>query len=257
MLIASTRMYNVAPGATAAWQRLLARVSAAAGVALEVVEHAHPATLASLWARADLGCAFMCGWPLAQEGAAQEDGRRPVIAAPVPAGETGPRYHSVFAVAAGSPFATVEQTFGHRFAFNAKGSHSGWNMPRAHLAGLGGWYAAEVGPFGPHQRAAAAVAAGEADVAALDSLVWALLRRHDGALAGALRVVGRTAEQPSPPLVGSDALGEGEAKRLRGALIGLADDPIGRALLADVCLAGFEAVEMRDYDEALRLQATG
>ena len=245
-------MYNVAPGATAAWRRLLQRVSQDSGAPLLIVDHPHPATLASLWQRPDLACAFMCGWPLALER-----GRRPVLAAPIPAGEAGPRYRSVFVVQAASPFRTLEDTFGGSFAFNARSSHSGWNMPRAHIARLGGRHAAEIGPFGPHQRAAAAVAAGEASVAAIDSLVWALLCRHDKALTAALRVVGQTADQPSPPLVGSVSLAEHDAEPLRAALTGLAQDPAGRALLADVCLAGFARASPRDYDETLAVAASG
>ena len=231
-------MYNVAPGATAAWRLVLERVGG-----FEIVEHAHPATLDALWRRDDLGCAFMCGWPLAQEGAS-----RPVIAAPIPLAENGARYRSVFVVAAGSRFRTLEETFGGRFAFNAKGSHSGWNMPRAHVAARDGWYAEQVGPFGPHQRAAAAVAAGAADVAALDSLVWALLCRHDPALAASLRVVDQTADQPSPPLVGSAALDEATRLRVQTALVELP-----AALLADLCLARFAPARLRDYDETLHL----
>ncbi len=238
MLAASTRMYNVAPGATAAWRRMLERVGR-----FHIVEHAHPAPLVDLWKRQDLGCAFMCGWPLAQEA-----GARPVIAAPVPVGEHGPRYRSVFVVAAASPFQALQDTFGGRFAYNAKSSHSGWNMPRAHLAARGGWYAAEIGPFGPHQRAAAAVAAGAADIAALDSLVWALLCRHDPALAGALRVVDRTADQPSPPLVGSAALDEATRLQMQAAVMALPAE-----LLADLCLSGFAPATLRDYDETLHL----
>ena len=238
MLVASTRMYNVAPGATAAWRVVLERVAG-----FEIVEHAHPETLAALWGREDLGCAFMCGWPLAQEA-----GGRPVIAAPVPVGESGARYRSVFVVGAGSRFGRLEETFGGRFAFNAKGSHSGWNMPWAHLRARGGWYSEEVGPFGPHQLAAAAVASGAADVAALDSLVWALLERHDPGLAGKLRVIERTADQPSPPLVGSAALGEVERLRVQKALMALPAE-----LLADVCLSGFVPAALGDYEETLHL----
>ena len=249
MRIASTRMYNVAPGATAAWRRLLRRVIQGSGVPLEIADHPHPATLDSLWQNPALGCAFMCGWPLAKES----DGRRPVIAAPVPAGQTVARYHSVFVVAAASPFQRLEETFGHSFAFNARGSHSGWNMPWAHLAGLGGWYAAEVGPFGPHQAAAAAVAEGRASVAALDSLVWALLCRHDTALAGGLRVVGHTPGQPSPPLVGAAGMAAGDVTRLRTELLGLSGDAAGCALLQDVGLAGFSGASLADYAETLAL----
>lgn len=242
--VASTRMYNVAPGATAAWRRLLARVSRQAGVPLTVVDHPHPATLAELWGRPDLACAFMCGWPLAQEG-----GTRPVVAVPAQP------YHSVFVVAAGSLFRSVEDTFGGRFAFNSRGSHSGWTMPAAHLAGLGGWYSSTVGPFGPHQLAAAAVARGEADVAAIDSLVWALLRRHDPALAGQLRAVGRTGDQPSPPLVGGPALPTHVQARLSGALLGLSGDADGQALLDDVCLPGFRMASLAEYAATRALEA--
>jgi ABC-type phosphate/phosphonate transport system substrate-binding protein len=245
-LIASTRMYNVAPAAMAAWHRLLDWVIQESGVALQIIAHAHPASLSSLWGRADLGCAFMCGWPLALER-----GARPVIAAPVPGGAAGPRYHSVFVVGAGSPFRTVEQVFGHRFAFNSRESHSGWNMPQAHIAALGGAFGAAIGPYGPHRLAAAAVAAGEAEAAAIDSLVWALLCRYAPDLTAMLRVVGRTADQPSPPSVGSAALPERDRMRLQTALCGLADDPAGRALLADVCLAGFAPATLADYEETL------
>jgi len=245
-LVASTRMYNVAPDATAAWRRLLEWVGRESGVPLEIVDHPHPATLDSLWQRPDLGCAFMCGWPLAKEG-----GTRPILAAPVPGGAGGARYRSVFVVGAADGFETLEHTFGHRFAFNARGSHSGWNMPMAHVVRLGGRFSAEIGPFGPHQRAVAAVAAGEADVAALDSLVWALLCRYAPDLAGALRVVGRTPDQPSPPLVGSEGMRAADVAALRAALLAMEGDAAGQALLADVCLAGFRVARLPDYDETL------
>jgi ABC-type phosphate/phosphonate transport system substrate-binding protein len=245
-LIASTRMYNVVPAAMTAWHRLLDRVIAESGVALQLIEHAHPATLSSLWGRTDLGCAFMCGWPLALE-----QGQRPVIAAPIPQGEAGPRYHAVFVVAAAAPFQTLDQVFGHRFAFNARESHSGWNMPQAHAAALGGSFGAAIGPYGPHRLAAASVAADEADVASIDSLVWALLCRHAPGMAAALRVVGRTPDQPSPPLVGSAALPEADRMRLQAALLGLTADSTGRALLDDVCLTGFAPATRADYDETL------
>ena len=248
-LVASTRMYNVAPGTTAAWHRLLGLIQQDSGVPLQIVDHPYPAKLDDLWARPDLGCAFMCGWPLAKEG-----GGRTILAAPVPIGGDGPRYHSVFVVSGKSPFVSLEQTFGYRFAFNARSSHSGWNMPMAHVARLGGSFSLEVGPFGPHQRAAGAVAANEADVAAIDSLVWALLCRYDPSLTSALRVVGRTPDQPSPPLVGTGSMADADADALRMAILRLSTSESGRLALQEVCLAGFTEVQLADYDLTLRPQ---
>ena len=117
-LIANARMYAVAPGAIAAWKRLFAWLAAESGVPLSVIDHAFPALLSELWARDDLGCAFMCGWPYLRHGSVHQ-----VIAAPVPSADYAggrPVYCSHFVVRADSAFRALEDTFGHRFAFTIK-----------------------------------------------------------------------------------------------------------------------------------------
>jgi hypothetical protein len=80
-LIANARMYAATPAAAAAWKCLFHWSAGRSGVGLAVVEHAFPAPLADLWARPDLGVAFMCGRPFVRSA------RRPKpLAAPVPAG---------------------------------------------------------------------------------------------------------------------------------------------------------------------------
>jgi hypothetical protein len=54
-------------------------------------------------------------------------------------------------------------------------------------------------------------------------------------------------------LVGSAALSEADARKLREAVIGLADSAVGRGLLGDVCLTGFAHVTLAAYDETLQL----
>src|SRR6266516_5954309 len=83
-LIANARMYAVTPAVKAAWQDLFAFVGRASGVPLVYLDHAAPAPLETLWARDDLGAAFMCGFPFACAVP------RPLpVAAPVP---SPPRY---------------------------------------------------------------------------------------------------------------------------------------------------------------------
>ena len=65
MTIACSRMYNVTPEARAAWNAIFEWAESRSGVPLEVIEHAAPAPLDDLWARDDMGCVFMCGWPWA------------------------------------------------------------------------------------------------------------------------------------------------------------------------------------------------
>ena len=61
-------MYPSSPSLRAAWATLLASVSAASRIDLEVIDHAYPAPLDDLWAREDMGCVFMCGYPWARRG---------------------------------------------------------------------------------------------------------------------------------------------------------------------------------------------
>ena len=58
-------MYASSASLSAAWGTLLARVSAVSRVDLDVIEHACPAPLDDLWARDDMGCVLMCGYPWA------------------------------------------------------------------------------------------------------------------------------------------------------------------------------------------------
>jgi ABC-type phosphate/phosphonate transport system substrate-binding protein len=243
-------MYSVAPAATAAWRTLLAEAVMRAGIQMEVIDHPPPAGLPELWSRPDLGAAFMCGWPFAQEGAV-----RPIVAVPVPDADWSDRrpvYRAEFVVAAGAPYRVLEDVLGRRFAYNARHSHSGWNLPLAHLATIGAPpFASLVGPFVTHQRAITAVAAGEADVASIDSYVLDLLRRHDPTLAAAIRVIGMTSESPIPLIVGAhpthgDPLGGTARGKLQAALMDTAP-----ATLAALGLRGFAVVEPQAYRATL------
>jgi ABC-type phosphate/phosphonate transport system substrate-binding protein len=248
--VANARMYSVAPAAAAAWRILLADAIARAGVDMQVIDHPPPAGLPELWSRPDLGAVFMCGWPFVGEGAV-----RPIVAAPIPDAdwsEGRPIYRAEFVVAARSPFHAIEDVLGRRFAYNARHSHSGWNLPRAHLASIGAPpFASLAGPFVTHQRAIAAVAGGEADVASIDSYVLDLLRRHDPALAATIRVIAVTPESPIPLFVGAhpdhgDPLGPLARGKFQAALMDTAPDT-----LATLGLRGFAIVDANTYAETL------
>jgi ABC-type phosphate/phosphonate transport system substrate-binding protein len=250
-------MYSVSPPAAAAWRRLLAHVVATSGVAMEIIDHAYPAKLGELWARPDLGCTFMCGWPFVREGAVKM-----LLAAPVPVADWSgghALYRSDFIVAREAPFRQLEETFGHRFAFNALDSHSGYNAPRAHLAAFASQaplFRELVGPLVTHTRVVEAIAAGTAEVAAIDSFSLLLMRRHAADLAERVRVIEATAACPIPAFVAS-RLANGDAARVRDALVGLSASAEGRALLEDVCLLGFVAVKPAAYatTQAMEQQA--
>ena len=253
-LIANARMYSVSPSAAAAWRRLLARVIEDSGVAMEIIDHTYPATLNDLWARPDLGCALMCGWPFVREGAVKT-----LLAAPVPAAEWAggqPIYRTDFIVARASPFQRLEDTFGHRFAFNTEESHSGYNAPRAHLAKFAArapLFRELVGPMVTYQRVVAALAERAAEVAAIDSFSLEMMRRHAPELSAAVRVIDATTSVPIPAFVAS-GLGADNAERVRAALLGLDATQEGRELLSDVCLMKFAPIDPQRYQATQEME---
>ena len=105
-------MYAVTPEVEALWRELLARVAAEAGVALDYVPYPAPRPLEDLWRRPDLGCVFMCGYPIVLRIADVCP-----IAAPIPAAAWAagrPVYRSDLIVRREAPFLTLADSFGRR-----------------------------------------------------------------------------------------------------------------------------------------------
>ena len=74
---------------------------------------------------------------------------------------------------------------------------------------------------GSHAGSLAAVRAGDADVAAVDSHLYAALRADDPALGQELVVVERLGPSPSQPLAAGPGLGREERERVRAAMTAL------------------------------------
>lgn len=114
------------------------------------------------------------------------------------------QYNSVFVTRRGDA-AAVEAYGERRLAYNEVGSQSGWAAPQAHAAERGFAFTRFV-RTGAHRESARAVAEARADIAALDAVSWALIRRFDD-FAGALQEIARTTPTPALPFIaaaGSD-----------------------------------------------------
>ncbi len=256
-MIGSARMYEWAPSLIQRWRELLEWVAGRANVDLELARTAD--SLDELWAREDLGCVLMCGYPYALRE------RRPaLLAAPVPAPPRyggQPVYVTDFIVRADSAFATLEDTFGHRIAYSAEHSHSGYNAARHHLlryrtADRPAFFTEVRGPYVRQPFVIKAVLDGEADVAAIDGFAHDLLKRHDPATATRLRVVATTDPAPFPPLVASERMPAAERARLIDALVEVDRAPEMKETLDDLLLLRFERVEDRRFQLFLDWQKT-
>jgi len=219
-LVMNARMYAVTPEAEAAWRTLLEAVTAEAGVAMAYLTYPAPQPLEELWRRPDLGCVFMCGYPVALRLA-------PVtpLAAPVPAATwAGGRavYRSDLIVRRDAAFRTLEDTFGLRAGWTVEHSHSGFNAFRHHLLRhvtpqRPRLYGTMTGGLVTARAILDAVAAGTIDVGPLDAYWHMLIARHRPELTEAIRVIDVTATAPMPAFVAGPAVPAEIVARLQAA----------------------------------------
>jgi ABC-type phosphate/phosphonate transport system substrate-binding protein len=245
-LTANARMYAVTPAVKTAWQDLFAFVARASGVPLVYLDHATPAPLETLWARDDLGAAFMCGFPFACAAP------RPLpLVAPVPSPPRYaglPQYCTDFIVRADRDPAGLADTFGGRVGWTVAHSQSGYNAVRHHLVGRPASHAQWVGPLVTPRAVIEAVLNDRIDIGPLDSYVHDLIKFHEPETAAKLRVVESTVMTPIPLLVASPGLDSTVTTRLRDALLSCHAEPALAATLEALLLSRFVAVDPAAYD---------
>lgn len=151
----------------------------------------------------------------------------------------GPRYRSVVVVRSDHRARTLADLRGARAAVNEASSHSGTNALRSVVAPLSrdGVFFGEVRVTGAHSDSLTALHAGEVDVACIDAVVLALLRRARPAAVRGLRPVMCTATALAPPYVISARAPAALRRLVQQALHDAARDPelaiARRALLLD------------------------
>jgi ABC-type phosphate/phosphonate transport system substrate-binding protein len=241
----NARMYCVDAVAADAWRVLLQWVAQRAGVDAEVIDYPPPKPLPALWARDDLACAFMCGYPFSRAAP------QPIaLAAPVPsphAYRDRPEYWTCIVAREDSGIRTLADTFGRRMAYTTTDSQSGYQALRAMVAEEARPFCSMIGPLVTPRRVVEAVAAGEADAGPVDSYALDLMRLHVPQLVSPLRVVATTPPTPIPLLVASPATAAEEAARLRQALLGVEHEAGLARVRETLLLRRFAAVDGATY----------
>ena len=171
------------------------------------------------WTDPSLLFAQVCGYPLLRSYARALR----VVATPCHAVEgcAPGEYRSAIVVGAGARVDRVEDLRGAVAAINEPTSHSGWNALAAHASPAA---IARTLLTGSHVASLAAVARGDADVAAIDCVTHALLARHRASALEGTRVLGWTVTAPAPPYVTRAATSDEELTKLRAALASVFDD---------------------------------
>lgn len=205
------------------------------------------ADLEALWRSPALLLGQTCGYPLMK----RLSDRVRLVATPRYAapGCEGPFRRSAIVVRADSPADQLVQLRGARCALNDPMSDSGMNLLRAAVAPLaaGPAFFSEVLVTGAHLASAEAVASQAADVAAIDAVTYAHLRRFKPDLAARLRVLAWTARSPGLPLITSAATPRETLRALQEALLGAAADPRLAEVREALRLDGFSLLPLNYY----------
>ena len=172
--------------------------------------------------------AFVCSPPMIWLGRAVEAVAAPTLTDPRFGGK--PLYCSEVVVSRDSPFHSLEDLRGARWAINEPSSWSGYWVT---LQRVGTWdFFSEVVEAGFHERALQMVASGEIDGAAIDSHVLGVALRNAPQLAEMLRVVEMLGPAPSQPVVVRSGLAAGVKARIRERLLEL-HDPLMKEFLVE------------------------
>jgi ABC-type phosphate/phosphonate transport system substrate-binding protein len=170
----------------------------------------------------------------------------------------GSTYRSAILVRDDDSAQTLADLRDRRCAINERASNSGMNMLRASIAQYAGGtrFFESVVLSGSHRRSLQMVAAGDADVAAVDCVSFAHFRQISPSVIAQVRILGWTAAAPSLPFITAAATSNTMLQKLRAALAAVvADrgfDDVRRRLFLD----GFDLEPVGNFSEVLQLERT-
>ena len=248
-MIASIGMYEFAktrPALDVLWRDVAARLQAR-GIADVPDKLTRGRSLASIWRDPYLLLAQTCGYPFLTELA---DTAR-IVATPVydVAGCAGAWHRSFIIVRADAPYRALDELRGTSAAVNGYDSNSGMNLFRAALAPIAERRPmfASVSVTGAHAASFAAVARGDADVAAIDCVSYWFIARESPDLAASVRILAETPTSPGLPLITHGETPDAHIEIIRDALDSALASPALRDARAVLRLTGFAHLDAADY----------
>jgi ABC-type phosphate/phosphonate transport system substrate-binding protein len=251
--VAALPMYDLPELAAAndqLWAAVAERLRAAgvAGVPAQLTRGLEPE---AVWSAPGLLLAQACGYPYMKA----LRGRAALVATPQyeASGCAGPFHCSAIVVRKTQRAGALADLRGASLALNSPSSGSGMNLLRAAVARHAGRrpFFTRVTLTGSHAASVEAIAAGEADVAAIDCVTWAHLETFRSALTRGLRVLGWTDTSPGLPLITSRAGGPRLRTALFQALADVARDPALAPVRRTLRLQGFHALPEAHYYKVL------
>lgn len=205
-----------------------------------------------------LNIAFICGLPFIRHHRVASKQLK-AIAAPVMQAQryqNRPVYFSDLIVASDSSLRVLDDLAGKTWCYNDPGSNSGYNLllNRLITAGKNINFLGKAIQSGSHQRSIQLVAEGNADCAAIDSIVLEQELRNFPPLANNLRVMESIGPCLMPPIVAAQHLGATLIESVQLAL--LTPDTQLQSLMDVAQIDRFAVVESEDYQAIANIYDT-
>lgn len=190
--------------------------------------------------------AFVCSGPYARGHDAY--GLR-LVAAPVVNGK--PEYYSYVIAPTSSPATSLASLKGGTFAYADPESNTGCLVPRFMVTDMGQdpetFFGKTFFTYG-HDNSIEAVATGEADGAAVDSLIWDYADATGSKFTKKTKIVQRSEPFAIPPVVARPGLDEATFAAVQRAFLSAHEDPEGKALLDKMKIEKFTSIDDAAYD---------
>ena len=199
------------------------------------------------WRDAATVVGYTCGWPLVTELADLADADRLHVVGTfvfaIPEAD-GPTYRSV--LVARRP-GTAADFVGALAAANGPDSLSGWVSLLHAVHGPGARWQGEVLFTGAHVESVRAVHEGRAEVASIDAVSLAHIRRLHPEICSDLVEVGNGPQVPCLPVIAGPTVGPAALRDLQAAFTDAVADPALAEVRATLLVEAFVAREFADY----------
>lgn len=228
------------------YQRLHEYMEKKLGRPVKLVDRENYDEMNRLLETGNVDAAFVCAGPYVEGKSAFG---LELLAMPLVKGK--PVYHSYIIVHRGSHVKDLKGLRSKSFAFTDPKSNSGKLAPTYMLARMNETperYFSRIEYTYGHDKSIRAVAEKLVDGAAVDSLIWEYAALKNPELTGQTRIIEKSPPYGIPPVVVRPGIDPALKKQLKDILLGAANDPEGKGILAGMMIDGFAEADDSNYD---------
>lgn len=169
---------------------------------------------------------------------------------------TGAEHKSVIITHRQSGIQSLADARGKICAINMSDSNTGMNLLRLEIAKLKPQspFFSRIYETRAHRNSMLAVTRGEADIASIDCVTFALVEKIDRALTRDLAIIAETETSPALPFITSGSTHDDVLYAIRDALSAVIADPQNRRILEILMIQGFKVLPSNAYQRILDIE---